>query len=197
MGIVHHTRGDVGNMAVMFELVRRPRTRIMRPVIRRELLQAYQPFKTMIPADIIKELQGWKAYPEITVRIKVSGKRYTVSVHIDKRTKMGKIYWWVDQGTGLDGPQHSTYVIEPVVADFLQFDVPYQPNTMPTEPLRYNPNEPSHTMRSLHIDHPGIQARNISEKVMRKYRDRKNRQGFYRVTENAYRRGYRRLGWTK
>lgn len=184
-------------MTLVMSLIRRPRTRIMRPVIKRELVNAYQPFKTMIPADFRKELEGWASFPEFKVKIKVTGKSYSVTVHVDRRTKMGKIFWWVDQGTGLDGPKHATYVIEPVNADFLQFSVPYQPNTLPKEPLRYNPGDSPHVVRSLHIDHPGIQARHISTKIMKKYRDRRNRQGFYRVTENAYRRGYRRLGWTK
>lgn len=180
-------------MPVLFDLVRKPRTRLTPNIIRDEIRKAYETqLWPYVKQEMERPLQGWAVMPEFKHKVSVSGRRYSFSVSVDRRTKMGKIYWWVDQGTGLEGPSGTTYVIEPVEAPVLRFQVPYQPSTFPPTPLRYTPGPSERWITSGHIDHPGIQARNFSEQAYNKFKDRGNVKGWYRITENAYRRGFRK-----
>lgn len=183
-------------MATILSLIRRPRTRQMWPVIKQELQEAY--CDILLPAVVAKyaeiaQFNKWAGKPEIKMRTRISGQRYLVQFHVDIRTRLGKIFMWVDKGTGLEGPKHSEYLIVPKNAEYLAFDVPYHPYTYPPEALRYDPNAPSAFIKTQEVHHPGIQARRFSEQVLKWAKDRYNTKGFYRVTENAYRRGFRKV----
>lgn len=184
-------------MGVMFDLIRRPRTRNTTAIIRQELEQAYRGMESDVQADYKEELEsrGWKGQiPTIKLDVSVSGERYTVGVKIDSNVRANQIFLWVDRGTMDEGDPATTYSIDAVNVDYMTFDVPYQPQTMPPPEieLNYDPSEPVHTIRTAHVDHPGIKPRHFSQAVKARYKDRRYRKGFYRVTENAYRRGFRK-----
>jgi hypothetical protein len=183
-------------VAVLFKMVRRPRTRKTPEDIRKELRKAYEYIMwPAIEADLKQEVAGWQNQPTFKFHMRISGRMYLVDVRVDRRTKAGKIFVWVDLGTMDEGNPATTYPIDAVNVPKMVFDVPYQPMTMPTPPdvLNYNPAAPIQTIATAHVDHPGIVPRRISERTFKKYRDRRNRKGFYRVTENAYRRGFRKV----
>lgn len=183
-------------MVVAFKLIRRPRTRQTPAIIKRELEKAYRQILLPHIKDVLqKELFDWKLKPQFRFKIQISGKRYLVQVIVNTETHAGKVFMWVDRGTADEGSPGTTYPIDPVNAPALVFDVPYQPKTLPPVPpgLGYDLNEPSKTISIGHVDHPGIRPRRISEKMRKKVNNRRNRKGFYRVTENAYRRGFRKI----
>lgn len=182
-------------MAMALKLIRRPRTRKTPEIIRRELRAAYAGMANDIERAFQKWFSShdWRVSPKVIVRIRVTGRTYVVSVHIDRRSKDGKIFFWVDLGTMDEGDPATTYPIEPINAPLLVFDVPYQPKSMPSDGvLNYDPSAEPRTLRMRHVDHPGIKPRHISQEILAVFKDRKNRRGFYRITENAYRRGFRR-----
>jgi len=183
-------------MAGLFQLVRRPRTRQTTEIIKQELLTSYNKMRPSLQTAMNKELRnrGWRGHlPKIYTKVHISGRTYLVEVRVDRRTKAGKIFWWVDQGTMDEGNPATTYPIEPVTADFLQFMVPYQPQTIPASgSLSYNPGGEPQTVHTMHVNHPGIVPRHFSQAVLKVMKDRRNTKGFYRVTENAYRRGFRK-----
>jgi len=183
--------------APVLTLVRVPRTRIFNSIIKSELETTYR--TKLYPAFVRYMntilLQGWKELPTYNYKDSVRASRISIYISVDLNTRMGKIFNWSDKGTGLEGPSKSTYPIDAVNADTLIFDVPYQPMTMPLMPLRYNPSAENRTVSAPHIDHPGIQARGFSDRANKHFKDRRNTSGFYRLTENAYRRAIRR--WQK
>jgi len=175
----------------VLKLVRRPRTREAQILIRKELRKELKYYYTYFPRELNKQLAGWKQKPTFKVRINIGAKVHTVEVRVDRRTRIGKIFGYVDQGTGIDGPKGQPYPIEPVNADMLIFDVPYQPATLPVEPLRYNPNAPETTVTSLGLMHPGIQKRDFTGKVREPVDKRSGVPSFRRRCDKAYRKGMR------
>lgn len=180
-------------MTTMMRLVRRPRTREMQDEIKKELQNSYKSIVwPALKADLEAQIATWNLKPNFKYRINIRQKMYSFEVYVDRRTKAGQIYWWVDQGTGLEGPSKATYSIDAINAPILEFVVPYQPKTYPPVSLRYDPMGPPTHVKVTHVDHPGIQARKFSEIAVAKCKDRSNSKGFYRVTENAYRRAFRK-----
>lgn len=180
-------------MAVTMKLVRRPRTRKTPAEMRGHITIAYNALATKIVADFDAKVMGWRNRPVFTQIVSVTGKQYFIKIKVDLRTKAGKIFRWVDKGTGLHGERGATYPIDAVNVDYMTFTVPYIPVTMPPSGLDYNPMAEPRWVKVSHIDHPGIKPRLISAAIMKKYKDRKFTGGFYRVTENAYRRAFRRF----
>lgn len=182
-------------MGLVMKLERRPRTRQTPAAMRGEIRASYDRMGRNVTADLDAEVAGFDNPPTFNYAVIVTEKRYTLNVTVDRRTKAGKIFWWIDRGTGLYGETRSTYSIDPIEADFLSFDVPHIPITLPPGGLDYDPMAEPKWIRIGHVDHPGIKPRKISEGVTKKYKDRKYGKGFYRVTENSYRRAFRH--WLK
>jgi hypothetical protein len=170
----------------------------MQDIIKKELQAAYTGIMwPAMRADFEAQIATWNIKPEFKYRINIRQNRYSFEVYVDRRTKAGQVYWWVDQGTGLEGPNRAPYSIDAKNVPFLQFDVPYQPKSFPPVPLRYDPMSPLQHIKVTHVNHPGIQARKFSDQALAKYKDRSNSKGFYRVTENAYRRAFRKYSKSK
>lgn len=180
-------------MAVTMKLVRRPRTRQTPAEMRGHITASYNTLATAIIADFDAVVAGWRNRPVFMRVVHVTGVQYYIEIKVDRRTKAGKIFWWVDRGTGLHGPSGATYPIDAVNVEYMTFVVPYIPVTIPPTGLDYNPMAEPRWVKTTHIDHPGIKPRRISARIMKKYKDRKFTGGFYRVTENAYRRAFRRF----
>lgn len=183
-------------MPVIMKLERWPRTRKTPELIREELRASYT--RLMWPAiekDFKEVVTGWRDMPTFYNRISVSGRLYRFEVKVDARTTGGKHFVWVDKGTAAHGdPQGSPkYVIAAKRAPYLVFTTPYQPKTIPEDGLYYDPAEPTTWHKRKTVMHPGIKPRRFSERILAKYKDRSNPQGFYLVTKNAYRRAFRRI----
>jgi hypothetical protein len=182
-------------------LIRKPRTRGMNIIIRWELRRAY---KTRLTPAIIEKyydvakLHLWDDEPKFKVRIRIRRSQILVNVVLAKHHKGSQIFRYVDEGTMNEGDPNTTY---PIVASDpskpLTFTVPYQPLTYPPDGLGYDISAPQEQIVAFVVHHPGIKPRRFSEEVKEWIKDRTNPDGFYRITENAYRRAFSRISRVK
>ncbi len=186
-------------MPVIMELKRVPRTRPMYRAMVDEVRKEYEHLADDIIDDLYQMLGTWVNKPKVKKRIVVGRKRWAISLRVDGRTKSGQIFNYVDKGTGLWGKRHREYPIRPVHAKALAFTVPYNPKTLPPSYVtRLSRNVraagvPERVVTQF-VLHTGIRPRRFTERLKRKYGNRKESKGFYRRTENAARRGLRRAG---
>jgi hypothetical protein len=145
----------------------------------------------------IKELQteiaDWQDQPRFSKNVTMTAKEWILQVKIDKRTKAGMIYNWVDKGTGSRGG-HKDYPIVPKKAGgMLRFSWPYAPRTMPNPGI---PNFP-HTdavrgVVTKAVMHPGMYPRNFTNTMLTKLKNPKQVGGFRSTLEAAIKRAMRR-----
>lgn len=179
---------------MVLKLVRRPSSRAFSQAIKDEIISAYKTqLAPYVQKVLLGQISGWKSKPDFVIKVYASRNQYIFEVRVDMRTTMGKIYVWVDRGTGSEGPTGQPHPIDPVQAPFLQFTVPYQPATYPPDGvLNYDPAAPERVIRTLHVKDQAIKPRRFTEEAIKKFKDRHNTKGWYRITENAYRRGFRK-----
>ena len=145
-------------------------------------------------------MSDWEHRPRFWCRYAVGWKEWRVAFGFDGRTVAGRIYRWVDQGTGerhISGMGHS-YVIVPKNAKALHFFTPTPTKTTPgirgIGPgivMQYNatPEE----VFTKKVVHPGIQPRDFS-RTLRDMLNQRNRPGGFRsVTDAAVKRAMRKL----
>jgi hypothetical protein len=123
---------------------------------------------------------------EVTFQARKRVTREYVSVYVYPTGPNKDI--WVSRGTGLWGPKHKEYPIEPVNAPMLVFPSIYEPHTKPQGPGYGGPGKSSgSTVFAMHVDHPGIKPRHFEEAW-----GRWAKTWFRREMENAMRRGARK-----
>ena len=191
-------------MAIILNMLRRPR---LSTVQHAEILAEVKPALEKLAADTVKELQKdiseWETQPEFRSEVKITKKQWKFAIKVDRRSKAGKIYTWVDRGTGErgDDPSGRAYDIFPKYADVLSFDVPYVPKTepyaVPGVPVidygAVNPGPEAHLALPM-VHAPGIRPRHFTKYRVAILKDRSNNKGFKRTLDNAMKRGVRRIG---
>ena len=112
-------------------------------------------------------------------------------VRPDARTRGGKIYTYVDKGTGLHGPKGQAYKIPKFVSStskLLKFRTNYQPKTLPGARHHAGPGVASGGwVTAEQVTHPGIEAREFSATYIKRLSP-----DWRRRVENAIRRAVRR-----
>jgi len=181
-------------MVGTLKLVRRPITRAFSLAIKNEILTAYNTqLAPYVKKTLEVQIKDWSSMPNFVIKAYASRNMYVFEVRVDMRTKMGQIYKWVDKGTGTKGPTGQPHAIMPINADFLQFTVPYQPKTYPPDgSVDYDVGAPEHVVRTGIVKDQAIKPRKFTEEAIKVFKDRRNTKGWYRITENAYRRGFRK-----
>ena len=183
------------------KLVRRPRP----PTVQhQEILDQVGPELESIVSDSIDELKDdiadWSTQPEFKFKIHVGKRVWRIKVYVDRRTRAGKIYNWVDKGTGERGGGKA-YDIYPKNSPVLSFDVPYAPKSepkivpgmsMPDFGL-VNPGPPGH-LALTHVTAKGIRPRNFTLELMKRLSNRKNKDGLKMRIDAAIKRGIYRIG---
>lgn len=177
-------------------LIRRPRSsRVMHNEVKREVRPAMESIGQYIVQLIEEEIRDWKTKPTFKVAVTL-GKVWKLVVRYDRRTKIGQIFGWVDQGTGRRGnkPGGKAYDITPKKAKAFEFDVPYAPMTMPKiAQYEVHGGGPAHIITKV-VHMPGINPRDFTTTVRKDMKNRNNPRGFPRTIDNAIRRGIRRIG---
>jgi len=180
---------------VRIALTRSPHTQRARQIIREELSRGYE--RELYPraeAEHAAEVVDWADPPRFYMTTETQGARLFVwRLRVHKEEPGGLHFWWVNFGTGVEGPLHRTYPIDPVNAPMLVFTIPYQPLTIPPNGLLYNPNATPSLQRRHHIDHPGMRPRRISERIFQRFMQRGDQYSFYQVTDRAFRRAFARV----
>ena len=161
-------------MAVVLKLIRRPRSASYRKkAVQEELLKGLQ---TMVDPAIERlkaDVEEWVNQPEFKVKVSASGRRVSFNVSVDKRGLGGKLYGWVNFGTGERGggdayeiAPHGDYPLGP-------FLVPHSPKTFPNPPIAGFPSsEEPHWVAPFVVHAPGIHPRNFTTTIMKEMRER-------------------------
>ena len=185
-------------------LVRRPRP----PTVQhKEIMDQVEDEFNDIAEDNIAELEtdvaDWEARPEFKFKVHMGKRVWRLKVYVDRRTRAGKIYTWVDKGTGERGGGKA-YDIYPKKADILSFHVPYKPKTLPksvggTAPPNYGPVNPGPEadLLLMHVHALGIRPRNFTAELKERMKDRTNTDGLKMRVDAAIKRGLYRIGRPK
>lgn len=183
------------------KLVRRPRPATVQ---HNEILKQVEAELKDIADDNIKELEkdvsDWDLKPEFKSKVHVGKRVWRIRINVDRRTRAGKIYTYVDLGTGERGGGEK-YIITPKKAKALSFHVPYKPITEPKivpgiPPPNYGPVNPGPDADLVlqRVEAKGIRPRNFTAELQARMKDRSNNQGFKRRIDKAIKRGLYRIG---
>lgn len=187
---------------IVMKLVRKPRVRPIQRAVKDAVRDEYSAMADDIIQELLHDIDGWKEKPVFTKKVSVSPRSWTISISVDMRTRMGKIWTWVNEGTGLHGPAHRAYPIYPKKAKALHFYVPHYPKTLGTGPVigpRTVVSHGSTTQTEVYaakVDkpgqtHPGITPRHFTESLLKILKSRTDRRGFKYRTDKAIKRGLR------
>lgn len=192
-----------GKIMIVMKLVRKPRVRPIQRAVLDEVREEYNNMADDIIDELLHDVDDWKSKPKFTKQVTVSSRAWNILVKVDARTRMGKIWKWVNEGTGLHGPQHKAYPIYPKKARALHFFVPHYPKTLPTGPVigprivlaqgaagqgevfAAKVDRPGQT-------HPGIRPRYFTESLLKILKSRSDRRGLKYRTDKAVKRGIRK-----
>ncbi len=183
------------------KLIWRPRAlRRMTTSIRNEVRASWKLSAAAAVRTLEEDIADWDEKPRFITKVVVSKKKWLMRISVDRRTKIGKIYMWVDEGTGLWGPKKAEYPILPVHAKALAFPVPYFPKTKrgttvrPTSPVvdYTGVNLEQHDVVVGGVMHPGITPRNFTDSLRKFMRDPTLVGGLKSITEAAVKRGFRK-----
>lgn len=163
-------------MAVVLKLIRRPRSASYRKkAVQEELLKGLQTMADPAIERLKADIAEWVNQPEFKVKISASGRQVSFSVSADRRGLGGKLYGWVDQGTGERGnaggqayeiAPHGDYPLGP-------FLVPHSPKTFPNPSVSGFPSsEEPHWVAPRVVKAPGIHPRNFTATIIKEMRGR-------------------------
>lgn len=179
------------------KLVRRPRSpKVLHDIVMSEVRSAWEGMGGDAIAQLQDDVKDWENQPEFKTKITMTSRRWTFEVKYDKRTRAGKIFKWVDEGTGERGndPAGKAYDITPKNAQALVFWHPVSAMTTP-KIKPYNPATGEPKLRiTQHVTAPGITARDFTEAIRLGLKRRDSAQGFKQITDKAIKRGARRIG---
>jgi len=111
-------------------------------------------------------VRDWTHKPSFSAQVTILA-GYT-EVKVEPKGSNKKIFTYVDQGTGLYGPNKRPYVIAPKNPDgFLKFQSGYSAKTAPVAKLGQGTGERyGDWVQKKEVIHPGIKARKFSDKVI-------------------------------
>jgi len=193
------------------KLVHKPRSgRRQHTEILTEVRGAYKVLGNYIIDRLNQDVVAWSHKPAFKLQVVVNTKRWMITVKVDRRTKSGKIWTWVDEGTGErgDDPSGKAYDIYPKKKKALSFLVPHVPKTIPsvikgldipgivmTEKggLSAGEVESQNRVNTQHVHAPGIRPRHFSKSLVDEMKQ-KRPGSFKNVTEAAVKKGLRRIG---
>lgn len=177
------------------ELIRIPRSGKMRHKdIQDEVRKALNDLGDKSIKTLQDDVKEWNEKPEFTKKVSVVSKKWALSVKTSKSRKIGKIFDWVDKGTGSRGG-HKDYVIKPKRKNgMLRFSWPNNPKSLPNPAIPGFPQtDPVRGVRRKEVIHPGIYPRNFTKTLFDALKDRTKPGGFRSVVEAAIKRAiYRR-----
>lgn len=188
-------------MPTKLTLIHRPRSpRRLHTIIRNEVRAAYRKLADEMIRRLEKDIEDWSHQPTFLKHVEAGRQRWLLSIRYDADSPAGKIYTYVDRGTGA-AAGGETYPIVPKHADVLKFTVPDIPKTtvpisgigVPGVVISSGITE-QETVFTKRVEHPGITPRNFT-KSLREWYSQRDRPGAFRsVTEAAVKRGSRKIG---
>ena len=183
-------------MAVVLKLIRRPRSAAYRKkAVQEELLKGLQTMADPAIERLKADVEEWTNQPEFKVKVGASGRQVSFSVSVDRRSLGGKLYGWVDQGTGERGNAGGqAYEIAPKAEGYPlgPFLVPHSPKTFPNPEVSGFPSsEEPKWVAPWVVKAPGIHPRNFTATIIKEMRGR-GAGTFANVADAAIKRGIRK-----
>ena len=164
--------------------------------VKKQIRPTYHAIADSYVAALNDLIRTWNEKPQFKIKVTV-GKTWRITIRYDKRTKMGKIFNWVDQGSGSYRPGSGFGKWYDIVAKnkkYLYYELPANIKTVAASG-RIAPSataKPGVVIRKA-VKHPGIDPRYFSEKAREPFRGRGSG-SFHGETEAAIKRGLRRIG---
>lgn len=175
---------------VLKRKVRSPRRK--HEIVQEEVRKGLEEFSKVLKSKFEDSVKDWHEKPQFKTAVIVTKNRQQVEVRVSKSTKAGKIFGWVDKGTGLRGGGKE-YEIRPKKAKYLQFTVPHSPVTMPNPEIQgFPPTGDPETIRAQVVIHPGIYPRNFV-KTIATWAKSKDVGAFRSVLEARIKRAFRKI----
>jgi hypothetical protein len=179
-------------MLVLKRKVRPGTKRRQHELVQKEVESGLTEFSKVVRGKFEDTVNNWGEKPIFTVSIKVTKRRWSVIAKVAKTTKIGKIYGWVDKGTGSRGGGKD-YEIRPKKGNYLTFKVPHSPITLPNPSIQGFP--PTGDPKLLNVEvvhHPGIYPRNFTKTIV-KWMKSKEPGAFRSVIEARVKRAFRKI----
>ena len=181
-------------MAVAFRLIRRPRSASFRKkAVQEEIIKGLQ---TMVDPAIERlkaDIEDWTNQPEFKVKVGATGQKVSFNVSVDRRGLGGKLYGWVNFGTGERGGGEA-YEIAPKAEGYPlgPFMVPHSPKTFPNPPVAGFPSSEEPKWIAPWVVHaPGIYPRNFTATIIKEMKER-GAGKFKNVVDASVKRGLRK-----
>jgi len=157
--------------------VRRQLEKTLGKKVRDQLIEYFE--------DVVSD---WRGKPRFRGTIGLRPDNIMLTVAPVVKEKMGKVFNWIDLGTGLYGPSGQRYPIRPKTAKMLRFRPFYLSRTKPIARAHVGPGIAiGKPVFAKEVMHPGIKPRHFSREVRKKMRPQ-----FRRAIENDLRRAVRR-----
>lgn len=128
--------------------------------LQKKLIKFARTYADGVDRDFRKTYETWSKESQPTQRTSISVTKTNVSI---QNEVVGKIYGFVDKGT--QGP----YEIKPIRAKRLRFNSGYNAKTVVNQIRSSGGGPTGEIVYSLGVTHPGIEARNFSKNIMRKW----------------------------
>lgn len=184
-------------------LVRRPRSaKRLHSIVRDEVRVSYKLLGDVAIKRLQLDIASWEDEPDFRAIVQVGTKQWRLRIAYDTTEMMGKIYKWVDEGTG-ERAGGEAYEIFPKNADSLHFELPFEPKTVgsplggldiPGIVLAPGLGEPVEDVFVKSVLHPGIEPRHFTESLREYLSSRTRPGGFRSTTEAAIKRAQRKMG---
>lgn len=178
-------------------MVRRPQAvRRLHPAVRKEIKATYDALGQAGTGVLREEVASWSNPPDFTYKVKISKKKWQLTITYNSKSKAGKIYDWVSLGTGErgDDPAGKAYDITPKRSPVLIFPLPMVTKTMAVSgAIAPSAKAPPGIVFAGMVKAPGIYPRHLGENLYTHLKSHKSG-SFRNVTEAAIKRAFRRLG---
>jgi len=179
----------------MIKLIRRPKAASrMKYIVRQEVRAALNVLAGEVQTRLEKDVSTWRNKPVFKTKVAVSDNNWRLEAKTDRRTKMGKIYGWIDKGVGEYGGFEKLPDIKAKRKNgFLGFTVPHQPKSLPNPAVPGIPStDTPHGVHVKSVRHPGIYPRNFTETMLSWLKSRQAG-AFRSVIEAAVKRAFRKI----
>lgn len=158
-------------------------------ILREELTRMVEETAVDMRRFFEQQTENWRNPPRFVVRYEVTSGRISATVEPDKRTKGGKIFNWLDRGTGKWGPNRRPYRIAAKRSPWLTFRTGYDALTQPVGKWNVGSGKAAGPwVRKKSVLHPGIKSRKFLQSFERKLKPPLDKR-----IENAFRRAKRRM----
>jgi hypothetical protein len=160
-----------------------------------EVRAAYEVLGQAAVMTLAQEVASWNHHPVFKYEVNVTRKQWRLTIKWDGRTKAGKIYNWVSEGTGERGidPAGEAYIIKPKKKKALRFTVPLVTKTVSPEGIAPSAGWEQGEVVTKGVRAPGIFPRFLG-KILYEHLKSQRSGSFRNVTEAGIKRAFRRLG---